>query len=176
MSNMNISSFAKNMLSPNKKDKDDIQEKKDGTQELNISQPVISMDEEEEKYGMGMSENLRADDGMNMELSQWEIQEFKRENEEMVKYFDQQHEEVMKAEQKTTEIVELMGLFAQELLRQGGTVMSIYQAGLSTLENLELGNKELEKAKERGKQNRTVFITVVLTLAFSLVFLDWYKS
>ena len=116
------------------------------------------------------------DDGQSMGLSQWEIQEFKRENEEMVKYFDQQYEEVVKAEQSTTEIVELIGLLTEELLRQDGTVVSIDQAILKSLENLELGNEELKKAQERGKQNRTVFITVVLTLAFALVFLDWYKS
>ena len=143
---------------------------KDDAQDLNV------IDEEDEKYGVGMGHNLRMDDGQNMELSQWEIQEFKRENEEMVKYFDQQYEEVVKAEQSTTEIVELIGLLTEELLRQDGTVMSIDQAILKSLENLELGNKELQKAQERGKQNRTVFITVVLTLAFSLVFLDWYKS
>eukprot|EP01083_Nonionella_stella_P249727 863190_1 len=111
-----------------------------------------------------------------MELSTMEIQEFKKENEEMIQLLEQEHKEVTAAEQKTAEIVDLLNLFTDQVINQESVVTSIGTAISGSLDNLELANKALEQANKRGKDTRTVFITVVLTLTFSLLFLDWYKS
>ena len=125
--------------------------------------------EEEEKSKTNINWN-------NMELSNWEIQEFERENQEMVKLLEEEHKEVVAAEQKTTEIVELLSLFIEQVMNQDSVVANIDSAILQSLEDLMAGNKQLERAQKRGKQTRTIFITIVSTLAFSLLFLDWYKS
>eukprot|EP01084_Bolivina_argentea_P087291 157668_1 len=127
--------------------------------------------ENEEKYG-GNGNGM----DINMELSNMEIQEFKKENEEMIQLLEQEHKEVTAAEQKTAEIVDLLNLFTDQVINQESVVTSIGTAISGSLDNLELANKALEQANKRGKDTRTVFITVVLTLTFSLLFLDWYKS
>merc|ERR1719361_2383934 len=110
----------------------------------------------------------------SVNISQFEMQEFKQENEEMIKMMEEEEKEVSAAEYKTAEIVELLSLFSEQVINQESVVGNIEGAILGSLDDLMLGNKELEKAQKRGKETRTTFITVVLTLAFSLLFLDWY--
>ena len=133
-----------------------------------------------------MEEDENVDFGMNgdggngfmdkMDLSNLEIQEFMKENEDMVKMLEEEEQEVMLAEQKTVGIMDLMDMFTEQVVNQNSTIGGIETSILASLENLEIGNRELEKARERGKDTRTVFMTVVLTLTFSLLFLEWYKS
>lgn len=109
----------------------------------------------------------------NMDLSNVEIQEFTKENEDMVK-MQKEEKEVMMAEKKTIKIQKLMHMLVEQEVNQNRTIGAIGRSILASMTNLEIGNREREKERERTKDTRTVFMTVVLTLAFSLLSLEWF--
>ncbi|ETO32205.1 syntaxin-18 [Reticulomyxa filosa] len=101
---------------------------------------------------------------------------FLRESQQMLQAIESEKDEVLLAEQKTNEICSLLEMFTENITSQDTVIGTIESIVTQSADDLKTGNKELEKATERGRVTRSMFVILVVALTFSLLFLDWFKS
>ncbi|QIX00938.1 hypothetical protein AMS68_006455 [Peltaster fructicola] len=125
----------------------------------------------DEEYSNRASEQQEAasKDDMPPELSQEQMQLFAAENSDMLKHYEDQLDQVRKAERSILEISELHTQLHANLEQQSTNIDQLVQDSYLTTENLGKGNKELKKASERRSTAQTVFYSTVAFCSFLVV-------
>ncbi|KAI5784620.1 hypothetical protein EDC01DRAFT_662738 [Geopyxis carbonaria] len=98
---------------------------------------------------------------------------FEKENEGMLKHYEDTLEQVRTAESSLLEISELQTQLAMNLVHQNVHIDNLMQDSMATEDNMQRGNKELKKAAEKASLARTAFFASVGFA--SVVFIwDWF--
>ena len=108
-------------------------------------------------------------------FSENEQKMFEQENKELEQLLNEEYQQAIKAEKTTREVVELLNTFTELVMTQDVTISNIFDNIDTSVDNIKMGNIELQKAKKYGKTSRKMFISLILALTFSLLFLDYYK-
>lgn len=104
------------------------------------------------------------------ELTAEQMQLFAAENTEMLKHYEDQLDQVRKAERSILEISELHSQLHANLDQQSHHIDQLVEESYVTTENLDKGNKELKRASERRSTAQAVFFA---TVAFSSFLVVW---
>ncbi|KAF6234535.1 hypothetical protein HO173_007160 [Letharia columbiana] len=94
---------------------------------------------------------------IEQQLSPEQLQLFARENQDMLKQYEDTLDQVRTAERSMLEISELQTSLVQNLDVQTANISQLVSDSFSTTENVGSGNKELKKATERKSTARMVF-------------------
>ncbi|KAL6717102.1 hypothetical protein ACLMJK_005017 [Lecanora helva] len=94
---------------------------------------------------------------IEQQLSPEQLQLFARENQDMLKHYEDTLDQVRTAERSMLEISELQTTLVQNLDIQSANISQLVSDSLSTTENVGGGNKELKRATERKSTARMVF-------------------
>jgi syntaxin 18 len=92
-------------------------------------------------------------DGLNPE----QLQIFEREQQDMLRHYNEELNKIKTAESSLLEISQLQSQLAMNLETQSAHIDQLVQDSYMTTENVGSGNKELKKASERPSTARTVF-------------------
>lgn len=103
-------------------------------------------------------------------LSPEQLQIFAKENQDMMKYYEDTLDQVRTAEKSLLEISELQTQLANNLATQSVFIDQLVADSISTTENLERGNKELKQAAERSSVASSFFYGAV---GFSLLVITY---
>lgn len=91
------------------------------------------------------------------QLTQAQLQTFASENDEMLKHYESQLDQIAGAEKSILEISQLQNTLIANLEVQGQQIAQLEQDSYSTEENLGRGNRELKRASERKSTAQAVF-------------------
>ncbi|MDI1488851.1 MAG: hypothetical protein OHK93_008127 [Ramalina farinacea] len=94
---------------------------------------------------------------IEQQLSAEQLQLFASENQDMLKQYEDQLDQVRTAERSMLEISELQTQLVQNLDIQSANISQLVADSISTTENVGGGNKQLKKASERKSTARMVF-------------------
>lgn len=108
-------------------------------------------------------------------LSPEEIQILKKENSVLYDEINAVNEEVETLTSKVEEIGRLQGIFAENVLGQEEGLSSLSTTMISATENTREGNDEIREAIKKGAGFRVWVLFIIITLAFTVLFLDWYN-
>lgn len=117
---------------------------------------------------------LASDDHVPPVLSAVEQQQFAEENSVLVDWLDNSLDQIQQSEQKLSEIAKLMTLFADNVVQQAEVVEEIFQHAETSTNLVDKAADELQKAIDRGVENRILTLFTIVLAALSLLFLDWY--
>lgn len=117
----------------------------------------------------GADEAARGDGDVPAELTQEQMQLFASENSEMLKHYEDQLDQVRKAEESILEISGLHNQLHASLEQQTEQIDLLVQDSYLTTENLGRGNKELKRASERRSTAQAVFYSTVAFCSFLVV-------
>lgn len=106
---------------------------------------------------------------MPIELSQEQAQLFEQENSEMLQYYENQLDQVRKAESSILEISQLHNQLHANLQQQSEHIDQLVMDSFSTTENVGKGNVELKRASERQSTAQLVFYATVTFCSFLIV-------
>lgn len=93
-----------------------------------------------------------------------------RENENMIKHYENKLDQVKTAESSLLEIAALQNTLSLSLSTQSAQLEQLITDSLSTTDNIGTGNKELKKASERKSTAKVIFWTTVIGCSF---FVAW---
>ncbi|PWW77677.1 hypothetical protein C7212DRAFT_362522 [Tuber magnatum] len=121
---------------------------------------------------VGRSVWLEDEERKNIEniLTEEQLQLFEKENGDLMKHYEDTLDQVRSAEKSLTEISSLQTQLATNLAAQNAHIDNLVADSMSTVENVQRGNKELKKAGEKVTIARSAFWGAV---AFSGVVLIW---
>lgn len=109
-------------------------------------------------------------------LSPEQLQEFESENNQMLQEFENQLDQVRSVQTKLMEIAELSNELQQHLQMQTDMTDRLMDEAIDTTRDVTTGNQQLSQAKRRNATYRLYIVTILLTLGFTLLFLDYYAS
>lgn len=109
-------------------------------------------------------------------LSATQLQEFESENTQILQEFESQVSQIKSVQSKLLEIAELSNELQSHLSSQTEMTDRLMTEAEQTTLDVSKGNEQLDAAKRRNKNTRLLFVTIFLTLAFTLLFLDYYSS
>lgn len=143
------------------------------------SKPVVLPNESQthrqtESHYQGDSSPGHYEDDDNY-LSPEEIQILKKENNVLYDEINAVNEEVESLTSKVEEISRLQGIFAENILGQEEGLSSLSTTMISATENTREGNDEIREAIKKGAGFRVWVLFAIITLAFTILFLDWYN-
>ncbi|KAI5813581.1 hypothetical protein BZA77DRAFT_117662 [Pyronema omphalodes] len=107
------------------------------------------------------------------QLSPEQLRIFEKENEGMVKYYEDTLEQVKTAESSLLEISELQTQLANNLAVQNVHIDHLVMDSLATTENVQRGNQQLKKANEKVSIARSAFFGTVVFCSVVFVW-DWF--
>ncbi|KAF8453649.1 hypothetical protein BGX38DRAFT_390786 [Terfezia claveryi] len=90
-------------------------------------------------------------------LSPEQLQIFAKENQDMMKYYEDTLDQVRTAEKSLIEISEMQTQLASNLASQSVFIDQLVADSITTVENLEKGNKQLKEASERSSLASSFF-------------------
>ncbi|KAF8242243.1 hypothetical protein K440DRAFT_617782 [Wilcoxina mikolae CBS 423.85] len=122
----------------------------------------VALEEEEE-------EERKAVEG----LSPDQLRIFEKENEGMLKHYEDTLEQVRTAESSLLEISELQTQLATNLATQNVHIDNLVMDSLATTENIQRGNKELKKASEKASIARSAFFGTAVFCGVVFIW-DWF--
>ncbi|RPB05994.1 hypothetical protein L873DRAFT_1785136 [Choiromyces venosus 120613-1] len=139
------------------------------------SLPVASSSKSAAAASAGRSVWLEDEERKNIEniLTEEQLQLFEKENGDLMKHYEDTLDQVRSAEKSLIEISSLQTQLATNLATQNAHIDNLVADSMSTVENVQRGNKELKKAGEKISIARSAFWGAV---AFSgVVFIwDWF--
>ncbi|KAF6160984.1 hypothetical protein GIB67_007625 [Kingdonia uniflora] len=78
-------------------------------------------------------------------------------------------------ETKMVEMSALNNVMSSHLLQQAQQIEMLYDQAVEATNNVDRGNKELDKAIKNNSSSRTFTLLFLFVLTFSVLFLDWYS-
>ncbi|GAA5908189.1 Ufe1p [Sporobolomyces salmoneus] len=133
-----------------------------------IYKPTNDYDEEEEE-----EDGL---DQLGYELTAEQIQQFEQEESALLQSTRQDLESLKTAESSLLEISSLQSQLAVHLSQQSELTDQLWNEAIEVGGRVEDGNKQLKKAKERGKDSRKWLLVFLFGSSFTLLFLDYYST
>lgn len=103
-------------------------------------------------------------------LSPEQLQIFAKENQDMMKYYEDTLDQVRTAEKSLIEISEMQTQLASNLASQSVFIDQLVADSITTVENLEKGNKQLKEASERSSMASSFFYGAI---GFSLLVITY---
>ncbi|CUS14267.1 unnamed protein product [Tuber aestivum] len=136
-----------------------------------MSMPVTSPSKSVASAGR-RSVGLEDEERKNIEniLTEEQLQLFERENGDLMKHYEDTLDQVRSAEKSLIEISSLQTQLATNLAAQNAHIDNLVADSMSTVENIQRGNKELKRAGEKVSIARSAFWGA---LAFSGVVIIW---
>ncbi|KAI5858451.1 snare-complex protein syntaxin-18 N-terminus-domain-containing protein [Tricharina praecox] len=107
------------------------------------------------------------------ELSPDQLRIFEKENEGMLKHYEDTLEQVRTAENSLLEISSLQTQLATNLATQNSHIDNLLMDSMQTAEDVNRGNKELKKAAEKTSMARSAFFGTVVFCGVVFVW-DWF--
>ena len=111
-----------------------------------------------------------------LELSKHELQAFEEENQHLFKQMNSLSDEVKDIELKVIEIARLQEIFTDNVLKQEIDLNKLSDLTISSTENIRGGNQQLREAMKKNAGFRVWLLFFITTLAFTVLFLDWYND
>ena len=111
-----------------------------------------------------------------LELNKHEIQVFEEENEHLFEDMNSLSDEVKDIELKVVEIARLQEIFTDNVLKQEVDLNKLNDLTISSTENIRGGNQQLREAMKKNAGFRVWILFFITTLAFTVLFLDWYND
>jgi len=104
-----------------------------------------------------------------------QIQELALENtqihDELITFDD----EVKLIGKKVVQISKLQELFTEKVMEQAADLDSLHETAIKSSENVREGNDLIRDAMMRNASTRVFILFYIVTLGFSILFLDWYN-
>jgi syntaxin 18 len=119
---------------------------------------------------------LEDDDGSeaDVELTEVQIQQFEAENAAILRQQEDLLTSVKQAESRLLDISALQTELVVQLVRQTEMVDTLYDEAMASQTEVEKGNEQLRKARERARSSRKWILMFILFAIFCLLFLHWY--
>lgn len=119
---------------------------------------------------------LEDDEGSeaDMELTEAQIQQFEAENAAILRQQEDLLASVKQAESRLLDISALQTELVVQLARQTEMVDTLYDEAIASQTEVEKGNEQLKKARERAKSSRKWILMFILFATFCLLFLHSY--
>lgn len=108
-------------------------------------------------------------------LTPEEIQLLDNENRLLYDELNTVTDEVKSITGKLMEIARLQEIFTEKVLEQEQDLSRVNTAVISSTENIREGNDELREAIKKSAGFRVWVLFIIITLAFTVLFLDWYN-
>ncbi|RWS09158.1 syntaxin-18-like protein [Dinothrombium tinctorium] len=110
-----------------------------------------------------------------IELTAEEIQVYEKENIQLFEEMNAMAEEVQQIEGKVIEISRLQEIFTDKILQQEQELNRVNATAVNATENVRGGNEQLREAMKKNAGFRVWILFFIITLAFTIIFLDWYN-
>lgn len=108
-------------------------------------------------------------------LSPQEVQLFHQENSQLYDELNSLTDEVKVIGGKVMEIARLQEIFTEKVLQQEDELDRLNSTVVSSTESIRDGNEQLREAIKKGAGFRVWVLFFIITLAFTVLFLDWYN-
>lgn len=108
-------------------------------------------------------------------LTEEEVQLFEKENVQMYDELNSLTDEVRVIGGKVMEIAKLQEIFTENVLKQENEIDRLNSTVIASTESVRQGNDELREAIKKGAGFRVWVLFFIITLSFTVLFLDWYN-
>lgn len=108
-------------------------------------------------------------------LTQEEVQLYNKENTSLYKQMNGIADEVKIIGGKVVEIARLQEIFTEKVLEQEVDLNRLNSTVIASTENIKEGNDELREAMKKSAGFRVWVLFFIITLGFTVLFLDWYN-
>lgn len=78
-------------------------------------------------------------------------------------------------EGRVVEIARLQSYFTDQVLEQGQSLDRLHMATIGSSENIKDGNELVRDAMRKNAGFRVFILFFIITLSFTILFLDWYN-
>ncbi|RWS24987.1 Syntaxin-18-like protein [Leptotrombidium deliense] len=110
-----------------------------------------------------------------IEITAEEMQLFEKENTALFQEMNALADEVQQIEGSVIEISKLQEIFTDKVLQQEIDLNRVNQTSVNATENVRGGNEQLREAMKKNAGFRVWILFFIITLAFTILFLDWYN-
>jgi syntaxin 18 len=110
----------------------------------------------------------------DVELSEAQIQQFEKENADMLQSVQETLQSVQQAEAQLMSISSLQMELMTHLTRQTELTEQLYEDAIATTSMVDKGNTQLKEANRRSKDSRIFILLFLVGASFSLLFLHYY--
>lgn len=114
------------------------------------------------------------DNPLGSTLTADQIQQFEAEESALLKATQSDLESLKTAESSLLEIASLQSQLAMHLTQQAELTDKLWEEAITVSGEVDRGNKQLKKAKERGRDSRMWLLIFLFMSSFTLLFLDYY--
>lgn len=104
-----------------------------------------------------------------------EMQLFEKENVQLYDELNSLTDEVKVIGGKVMEIAKLQEIFTENVLKQENEIDRLNSTVIASTESVREGNDQLREAIKKGAGFRVWVLFSIITLAFTVLFLDWYN-
>lgn len=104
-----------------------------------------------------------------------EMQLFEKENVQLYDELNSLTDEVKVIGGKVMEIAKLQEIFTENVLKQENEIDRLNSTVIASTESVREGNDQLREAIKKGAGFRVWVLFFIITLAFTVLFLDWYN-
>ncbi|KAF3921291.1 Syntaxin-18 [Orbilia brochopaga] len=114
---------------------------------------------------------LEDEEGKDIEqvLSPDQLQIFAKENQDMIKYYEDTLDQIRSAERSLLEISEMQNRIVMDIAAQSNHIDQLMADSVQTAENVDAGNKQLKQAAQRSSPARYVFQASIGFCAFLIL-------
>jgi syntaxin 18 len=109
------------------------------------------------------------------ELAAEELQLFDEENSQLFDELNALTDEVRQIGGKVIEIAHLQEVFTEKVLQQEQDLNRLNETVVGSTETIRGGNEQLREAMKSNAGFRVWILFFIITLAFTVLFLDWYN-
>lgn len=155
-----------------KKDMKPSNKRIDGQKQVNNSNLNVNKSFYNNEYHNESSSNKEQ---INSRLAPEEQKQFQLESKQIYDQMNSMNEEVMNITKKLTEISKLQELFSENVLKQECDLNNLNQSTITSNESIREGNEQLREAMRKNAGFRVWILFFITTLAFVVLFLDWYN-
>jgi len=110
------------------------------------------------------------------QLSEQELLMFESENDLIYDDLVSQSQEIKQIETEVIEVSRLTQIFAENIVSQLSTAGSIHKSAVEANTNIIAGNEDIKEAMKKNAALRLWILFIIVVLAFTLLFLDWYND
>lgn len=111
----------------------------------------------------------------NCRLAPEEQKQFQLESKQIYDQMNSMNEEVITITKKLAEISKLQELFSENVIKQECDLNNLNLSTITSNESIREGNEQLREAMRKNAGFRVWILFFITTLAFVVLFLDWYN-
>lgn len=111
----------------------------------------------------------------HISISPQEIQKLAMENSQIHEELVTLNDEIRMINRKVVQISQLQQLFSDKVIEQELELNRVHETALSSSENVREGNDLIRDAMMKNASTRVFILFYIITLGFTILFLDWYN-